>query len=548
MIAGVLEAFGVDPRTFGVLHKAFWALSRREASGLIQGRDATKAPGVGAGLWMYVLLGGLTSFAALSGGPRDLYGTGILGMTLVMTALAVVADFAAVVVAPGDDEILFHLPLSSRTYLAARLTVAARHAGLIAIAFAALPSIAGGLRWGNPLYAAGLLAAAVWTGWFALILGFLVYRIALATLGGERTRTLLAYVPGVLSLLFAFGPQFLSAARPSGLDREAVEAAFDRSAPWIPSAWFSAIVEACLGDFSPRMLSRAGIGAAAVPLGAWILVGALGRGFLADLQRLVSGKDEGRARATRRSTRPAPSTLSQALFGGRSAEARAAWLLYRGAMRSRASRARIFPMLVMPVVLATLGALRAGPWGAGGTTMVFLALYLVAASGLGLAAFLPYHENRDAAWLLEAAPLERYGTFYVGVLRAMLACHVLPLFVALSAFLIAIEPRPETVGAILLPASAGLLSTALAAWAWGDRVPFSRAFSPGEQGAGFAIGLMNVVLVGVVGGLHAVVSAFFPWAFLVTAPAIGGIALLWLRATAARLDRFPPLALRPTRV
>ncbi len=545
MIDPLLRAFAVDPKAFRVLHRAFWTLSRREPSGLVMARDATKAPKVGRGLWVYLLFGGFASFTAALGGPRDLYATSILGMTLLMTSLAVVADFAAVVIAPGDDEILFHLPLSSRTYLAARLAVAARHTALIALAFAVLPALVGALTWKSAAFGLALLASAVWTGWFALVLAFLVYRVALRALGAERLRTLLAYVPGIASLALAFGPQALTSVRPVAGGAAAWAEGLDRVAPFFPPAWFSGLVEAMCLDFTGRMPLRAAIGLAVVPLSAWLLVAALGRGFLDDLLRLVSGKDAGPTRATGAAKRTAPSRLATRAFGLGSCESRAGWLLYVGAMRSRASRARLFPLLAMPFLIVALNLFRAGSLGWGSGAMILVGLYLVAASGASLVAFLPYHESREAGWLLPAAPLARYGRFHLGVLRAMLVHHVLPSFLAMSAIAIAAAPTLATAGGVAHAASTALLSIALAVWGLPHRLPFSSAFQAGEQGGrNLGIALLNFLLVAVLGGIHAAVAHFFPWAFLVTVPATATIAVLWLSSTAARLDRFPPQALR----
>jgi hypothetical protein len=544
-VTGALaRVFGVDPRTFGVLHRAFWTLSRRASSGLVQGREPGKEKPVSAGLWVYAVFGAFAAIVgvvATHGGPREAYGAIALGMTLVLVGLAVVADFAAVVVAPGDDEILFHLPLSSRTYLAARLSVAARHTALLSLAYAAAPALVGAVAWRNALYAPVLLAAAVWTGLFALLLSFLAYRVALRLLGGERMRTLLAYVPGVFSLAMAFLPQFL----PARVDRagEAVSGTLDAYGWALPPAWFSATAEAALGAFDGGTLLRAALGLAVVPLGALVLVVALGRGFLDDLQRLVSAKDAGPSRAPAAPRPLPPGRLARAVFRLRGAEERAGWLLYAGAMRSRASRARMFPMLVIPFVFVAMGLVREG----GAAPMSAMGLYLAASAAGSLVAFLPYHEHKDGAWLLEAAPPGRYGRLYLGILSAMLARHALPPVLALAAIVSVLDPTPATIGGSLHAATGALLSTALVASMSRPEVPFSRGFQVGEQGSKTSIMFVNFALLGVLGGVHALVAVVFPWAFLATVPLVVWLSVLWLRSVADRLDAHPPQELRPAR-
>jgi hypothetical protein len=211
-------------------------------------------------------------------------------------------------------------------------------------------------------------------------------------------------------------------------------------------------------------------------------------------------------------------------------------------MRSRASRARIFPMLVVPFAFVAMGVFRERE---SATPMTAMALYLAASTAGSLVALLPYHEHKDAAWLLEAAPMRRYGRFYLGMLWAMLARHVLPPTLALAALVTALSPSVATLGGALHATSGAVLSAALVAALSKPHAPFSRAFQAGEQGSKAWIMIANLMLLGVLGGIHAVVARFVPWAFLVTVPAVVWLSAAWLASIAARLDAFPPAELRP---
>ena len=139
MIGFVARALGVDPVAHRLLHKTFWDLSRRGGSALIAKRGDVRKSSMTAVYFTYGGLGLLSGMGAFFGTPRDGVATQVCGTALVLLAIAIVADFASVVIAPGDDEVLFHLPISSRTYLAARITVAALHTLQMALAFGAGP-------------------------------------------------------------------------------------------------------------------------------------------------------------------------------------------------------------------------------------------------------------------------------------------------------------------------------------------------------------------------------------------------------------------------
>ncbi len=540
-----LRAFGVDPGRFQVLRRAFWTLSRREPPGLVQAKANRRGWSMGQATWIYVLYGGLVGIAAAFLDSRILFGVTFLTMALVMLLLAVVADFASVVVAPGEDEILFHLPITSRTYLAARLTVAAQHTAVVALALGAIPSVVAAVKWRNALCVPLYLGATVWTGWFALVLAFVVYRAALRLLGGERLRTLLALLPAFVSLVFALGPQILFAGRTQVVAAGSVSAWIDRYGVFVPPAWFASIVEAALLRTDGPNLLRAAIGLAAVPLSAWMLVVALGRGYLQDLQRLVSGHDAGRPSRTGRPA-VAPRRPWKSLPGLETAEARAGWLLYAGAMRSRASLARAVPSLVTPVAFQVFGVIQSRQDGVNAFSPIVP--YLVASAPAMLLMLLPYHEDHDAVWCLQSSPMRRYGRFWLGIVGAMLVRHVLVAAVAVTAIALAFDPRWTTLAGLVHAFVGALLTVCVVGAVTWKRLPFSRAFTGSQAAEGIGVTFLALLVLGVLGGLHALVLAYAPWAFLVTIPAATLLGLLWLRSLANELDRNPPaeLALRPS--
>jgi len=530
MIGRVLRAFGVEPGTFGVLRRAFTTLARRESSGLLQtaagrGSHSMKAAAV---LYAFYGLGGGLVAAFMP--TRLLFATTYLTLALLLLALAVVVDFAAVVIVPGDDEILFHLPLSSRTYLAARLAVAARHTSWLALSFGAIPAVAAAVRWENVLCVPVYLLVTVWTGWFALILAFLFYRVALRVLGGERLRTWLAFLPGILTIAFMFGPGLVLPGRHGG---SITPDAFDQVALFLPPVWFASMAEVALLNLDEANLVRAALGFAVVPLSAWVLLVALGRGFLQDLQRLVAGRDVGRERAARRRA-AAPGRFA------RSPEARAGWLLYAAAMRSRASLTRAFPSLGIPVAAALLVALDAGSGRAG--WVAFLP-FMVAAAPAALMMLLPFHEDHAACWCLQTAPLRAYGRFWLGLVGAMLVRHVLPCALVVTGLLLVAYPPLPVLGGLLVTSAGAFLVVGLAGSLTARRLPFAQPFATGQGVEGLGVTLLALLVLGVLGGLHAALFAYLPWAVYVTIPVANVLGLLWIRAVARGLDADPPAEL-----
>lgn len=541
MIAAIWRAFGVDPVAHGVLHRTFWDLSRRGGSALVARKTDARAVSMTPVYLIYGSLGLLTSLSAWFGASPDSYATQITGTAMILLAIAIVADFAAVVIAPGDDEVLFHLPLSSRTYLAARTTVAARHAAQMALAFGAAPSIVGGFVFRSAPFGFALLVAIVLTGWFALVLSFVLYRVALRLLGGERLRTTLAYLPGFVSLIATLGPQML---RSSGQGIAARSAAVTPLGAWaiaLPPAWFSSFATLAGGDASPPVLARAAIGVVALPAAGLLLLRALGGTFLAELIRLVAARDAGPATRRAALARPAPGRLSRRLLGIRSPGAAAGYLLAVGAARSRESRARSFAFLMMPVAFTAIGFVRQGSTVLAGPLM---GLFFLGAAAGTLVSMLPYHEHREAGWIHEALPFERYGAYALGVVRATLWRQVAPWMAALLAVAFVLDPTWRGVGLSIHVAAGSLLGIPLYVKSEDDP-PFSRAFTPGESSGRVGIYLLTMLVLGVIAGVGAVLAAVAPLALIVTGPGLAVVFVLWMGAIGRRLDRHPPAFLRP---
>ena len=533
MIGFVARALGVDPEAHRVLHVTFAELARRGGSALVARKQDTRPASMTAVYVTYGAFGLMTCAGAAMGARGDAFATQVCSTALVLLAIAVVADFASVVIAPGDDEILFHLPLASRTYLAARATVAGAHTARMALAFGAAPTVVAALLTRDPLYAGALLVALVLTGWFALLLSFVLYRVALRLLGGDRLRTTLAYLPGFISLLATLGPQFL-------VPRTAADGPVrDVLGAWTlyaPPAWFSALPTLASGTTSPLLLGRAALALASLPIGAFLLLRALGGSFLAELIALVGAKD-GRPASARAARRPlAPGRATRLLLGLRTPEAEAGYLLAVGASRSREVKARTFAFLLMPLAFAVLGFVRrTGPGFAG----PLAGLFFVGAAAGTLVAFLPYHEHRDAGWLHEALPFRRYGAYYMGVVSAVLWRQLGPWLAIILGLAIVHDPTPTGVGFALHAATGSLLGVPLYL-AREDDPPFSRAFVSGEQGGRIGLYLVNLAGIAFLGVSGWLLARFAPIGLAFTSPVFLATFVAWTRAIGRRLDAFPP--------
>ena len=521
MIDAPLRAPGIQPGAYRELVRTFWQLSVRMPTSLLS-QQVGKTEGALWKSWLiYAGFGLMVSIVAFRDPPREVYGAMVAGSAMFLIGLAVMADFAVFVMAPGDDEILFHQPVRSQTYLAARLTVAGMHVGLLALFYGLVPALVS-LRWGEPLYGLLLPISLVAAAWFCLLLAFGIYRVAQSLLGGARLEALLTYLPAFFAVLTFLVPQALL-----GLMGRGGDADWTGTLDLLPPAWFSAWPEVALGNRDPHVLLRAGLGVLALPIGLWLLIAALGRGLLQDLLGAVANRG---GSAARMPTAPLAHRLAAT-----DPEAAAGYLLYRGAMRSRDSRTRTAPVLLMPIALVLMSFLQ----HVGGPFMITTALYALGAGAGTLVITGAYHEDHEAAWFYGTVPMCRYGRFLAGFLRAMMLRHLLPIFLLITLVLLLRDPGWTTLAGAVQAFAGGCISIPFLTRFLRDP-PFSRQFQHAEQLAQVGIYLASMVLVGLMGAVHALVALLAPWAFVVTIPLTAGLLWVWMQRVLRGFDACPP--------
>lgn len=525
MIDFVLRLFGVQPDAYRVLVSAFWRMSMRQPTSLVA-QNVGRTEGAAWKAWLlYGFFGLMVCFLAFTGVPRPIYATIVSSSALVLIGMAVVADFAVFVMAPGDDEILFHRPIRSRTYLAARLTVAGMHVSILALCYGLLPALTS-LKYGSFLYPPLMLLSIVATALFAMLVAFAIYRGGLKLFGSQRLETVLTYLPALFSIMTFVVPQMLI----GSLRGDAV-ARIEPLLDFLPPAWFAAVPEAVLGAHDPGTLRRCALGLLVLPVGYWLLVAAMGRGFLEDLLAMIGSRSVGRASAQGDDVDVAGSGLT-----ARDRERAAGYLLYLGAMRSRDARTRAAPVLLMPIAFVLLDVFRPGPPLFSGS----LAVYMLGAGAGTLLMMTVFHEHFRAAWLYGAVPMRRYGRFLSGVVQALLVRHLLPLFLLLFCVALVRDFSWLTVAGCLHAILGGLLSIPFLLGHL-EHPPFSREFQQAEQTAQMGIYMLSMMIVGLVGALHALVLHFAPWAFLLTIPVLFWLNRTWLRRVLWGHDVRPPV-------
>jgi hypothetical protein len=468
-------------------------------------------------LLLNFLLGIVFALLIWAGVLPFLAATAHLTFVMFTVGSAVVLEFHGLVLSPLDHERLGYLPVSSRTFFAARLASLGAYVGAIATALSLVPWVAyataGGFapRRGLAAIGATLLAAGA-----TALAAIVAYTTVLGRAPERHVRTALTALQLLVGLVL-YGSIMLLPRLALG----AVPALLEGEPAWLfvsPGAWFASIVEVArgAGDRRHALASVVAVGASAA-----LVLAARGRLSLEYAERLghlAPGAGEAAAPAS-------------AARWFRSGEARAVRLLV-GAQFRYDMRFRLGVLAIVPLTLVYLftGLVdRAG----GGHEDPFL-LYMAA---LFFPAMIKNAVIRTdaykAAWVFYASPADP-AALLVALKNVVVWFFLVPYLVFAGVLLAATVPEPWMVPPILV--LLGLLSHAVLMldMVAEPALPFSRPWTAARQ-------TTSLLLVMIVASLLAAIG---PRLFM-TGPIVGGLLLagvlawnLWLgRRLRARVER-----------
>ena len=251
---------GVDPRQWRSLTRATLQMDFRTPSLLTAHADGN----IAAPLVVYTLTGIVFALIFWHVSDRFTGATLILTAGMFMVTTAVLVEYHAVVVAPTDYAVLAHLPVSSRTYFAVRLTNLFCYTGAIALTIGLPPATLAFLTdRSHPLEAVSLLTAFVMAGLAVTLAAATCYAALLTMVHPAKVRRLLSYAQVALSLAipaaYLLGGRLIRTGALQSLR-------FDSPAVfWDPAAWFAAYI--------PLAMGRANAVHAVAAVGSLVFVG-----------------------------------------------------------------------------------------------------------------------------------------------------------------------------------------------------------------------------------------------------------------------------------
>jgi hypothetical protein len=521
---------GIDPVQWRALvGAALKADVRRTGRALdLSGRSHGKAALAGT-LVMLALMGGVTG--AFIGVANDLFlsSTFFLFILAFVIASSLLVEYQAVVLSPADYRQLSFQPVTSQTFLAARLTSVLVYTLAMTAAFSLVPTIVFALaRGGGLVVAATGLAAATAETLVVVLCVIGMYVTVLKLVPAARLTRALSY----LQLVFSFGVYGSYMIVPHVLGDSALQGAALPRGPWTllnPSSWFAGWIALASGERTAFMAGAAALSIVALAASAWIVAGRLSLDYAERLAEMgTSG--EGQDAAPHR-----PLTAGW-LFAN--AEARAVSVLVRAHFRYD-NRFRLTVLSIVPLTLVYLfsgfntGGIDPFRGARQGHTLVYMAVMMFPPMLRGA---LTQSDAYRAAWIFHGTPADKRA-LVLALRSVVVVSFLLPYLLFLGAIYVTIIGKAWQV--LLHVGLLGLLSHLLLVFdlLLNPEVPFSRPVDRGSRTLRTFVSITAAVAIG--SSLHFVLGAVYS-SSIATLVTVAGLAMLTLIAEIAlrlRLDR-----------
>ena len=466
--------------------------------------------------------------------------------TLLIVALAILAESGNVIFNESEADILGHLPISSRTYFAAKVLNLFLFTSLLAAAANFFPAIFGSWAAGaNLLFIPAHALSALLDALLATALIVTSYGILMRMVGRERFDSIIAYSQIIMVLVFMFGFQIM----PRVMDINQLARGFHWYYLLFPPAWFAGVTLVLIGKPQLYALALAGIGITTLAVLGQLAIHKVGSDYSSFVARLTYRE------GTRKRRAASTSIITPATTRGLADQLKSVWLARpaeRAAFdlvsiylrRNREVKVRLYPSLAYFVFVPLLAIFSEGlpdPFSRRGVdAYALMGALMICYVALTAVEVLRFSEHHEAAYIFRVAPVARLGDIYSGFRKAVMTWVALPGFAVLFVLYGILWRNP--LHAALLLAPWGIITPAALTlgFLFRETLPLARKYQKGQQTSrNLLLFLVCFVVLSLFGGLQAaaikgrlpVVDVTFPyWLFIALSLLISAFFYVTLRA------------------
>ena len=444
-----------------------------------------------------------------------------------MLAMFLITDFSHILIDVKDNFIILPKPVSSQTFLMARLIHIIIHVSKIVIPL------------GLPAWIATCISRGLWGAFVFIPIIFLltmltftlvnaVYLLIMRVFPPSKINSLITSLQIGFTVLLYGGFQILSRA----MGETFLEHIDITKYAWIwifPSFWMAAGWK-YLFTFSPDTINIIGIVLSIlVPLfSLWIMVKYLAPAFFRKLSMISAGTESVEKQPDQKSKHKPEvgwSLWFSKLFTKQGVESEAFGFVWKMTGRSREFKLKVYPQIGYILVLVVISQFAGNDiWTLDDFGQIpdktklrmLVFLYLSCIIYISALVQMPYHSKPKSAWIYYSPPLTRPGEVISAGIRVCLVKFFLPVVLILSIAAVTLL-GPMIIPNLLFGFGNVYLACVLYAWLVMDRLPFSVSLHMAQEGMSAFRNFFMLLFLPILG---------FPHYFLFDSPlalSIGGL-------------------------
>lgn len=433
---------------------------------------------------------------------------------LLMLMMSFMMEYSRVLFNGNDNHIMQHLPIASKTILAARLTTMLSYMFFLSGCMSVIPAVI--IIFWKGLVTGGFFIISVFLNTiFTLLFANAIYLGVMRFISVEKFLRVMSYAQVVLVAGVALSYQLV------GMVTRNLQIDMFHPETWMyftPSCYFMALTTMVKQPTMPALL-LASLGVIGVILFGFVTVTYLApyfsvkMGMLDEYAATTKTRKKGKDRwlyILARVFARSPLQVSGFVLG---------WRLTRDNLKFRQG---ILPMIIYTAFMAIFFIYQESRDGSIGVGF-YMPLYMTSMIGIGILMHMSIMEKGDLLWLYHSKPLARPGALILGSYKALYVKYFLPVYGILSVIFIVRRPWEIIVPDLLMILAVSTLMSYIYLWFSGMLFPFSKEKSTMDSGRNIVRIIVLVVMLFVIGGLHALVmrlSWYGIWA------AIAGILLV----------------------
>ena len=489
--------------------------NRRAPAFRMQQTNKEHSSSFGLILFVYGLFGGFLSILFFAV-PSIVFSYSIYhAYLMVMVVLTLISDFSAILLDTSDNTIILPRPISAKTFYAARATHILLYIGQISLALSIIPIIVSFFVYG-PLVGLVLILTSILCVIFSVSLTNGLYLLMMRFTSEERLKSIINYFQIIMAIVMMGGYQIL----PRLLDLSNINDASLQLKWWavlVPPMWMTGFIK-LVNDlaFEPIDVIATCL-ALIIPVISWRAVNKyLAPYFTSKLSDLGTSSAPTQIESSNHSTERSGRVPLAGLFTRAGLERATFTLVSHVFSRDRKLKLRVYPaigsfIVIIGVILfnrmkddvSLVEYMQSLRDGESHLFIIYACIFIL----ISVSFEIHYSDDYKAAWVFQAAPIQKPGEILLGTLKAILVRFFIPVFAFASGIVLFVwgaRALPDLLFGMLACILLMLSIFVLAA----KHMPLSLEPTARNQGASMARALFALLIIGVIALGHYFLTKF----------------------------------------